>query len=188
MDGKHSRAALIDFLDYVSQKGLVPSSTAQSRKAAVGKVLGVLSDDEAHDVRGIDLDSTMTRFHNLHGKSYTPDSLATYKSRVRTALDDFASYIENPLAFKPSAQNRERKTQVSGGGSGGGKTTKDRTQDQPTKTAASLPMVSGPMASSILPIPIRVDLTVMIQGLPYDLTAAEAKKIAGVIQAMAISE
>jgi len=42
------------------------------------------------------------------------------------------------------------------------------------------------MASSILPIPIRVDLTIHIQGLPFDLTEAEAKKIANVIQAMAM--
>jgi hypothetical protein len=41
------------------------------------------------------------------------------------------------------------------------------------------------MASSILPVPIRADLTVYVQGLPFDLTEAEAKKIATVIQAMA---
>jgi hypothetical protein len=48
-----------------------------------------------------------------------------------------------------------------------------------------MPVIAGPMASSILPIPIRADLTIYIQGLPYDLTPTEAKKIASVIQAMA---
>jgi len=44
------------------------------------------------------------------------------------------------------------------------------------------------MASShILPIPIRADLTIYIQGLPFDLTEAEARKIAGVVSAMALS-
>ncbi len=38
---------------------------------------------------------------------------------------------------------------------------------------------------SILPIPIRPDVTVFVQGLPYDLTEAEANKIANVIRAMA---
>jgi hypothetical protein len=38
-----------------------------------------------------------------------------------------------------------------------------------------------------LPIPLRADLTVHVQGLPFE-TPAEAKKIAAVIQAMAMVE
>ncbi len=41
---------------------------------------------------------------------------------------------------------------------------------------------------SILPIPIRPDLTVKIQGLPYDLTVHEANKIANVVKAMALQD
>lgn len=37
-----------------------------------------------------------------------------------------------------------------------------------------------------LPIPLRQNLTVRVFGLPYDLTAAEAKKIANIILAHAI--
>lgn len=33
----------------------------------------------------------------------------------------------------------------------------------------------------IIPIPIRTDSTVFIQGIPWNLTPAEAKKIANVI-------
>jgi hypothetical protein len=42
------------------------------------------------------------------------------------------------------------------------------------------------MAKSILPIPIRADLTVYIQGLPFDLTESEAKRISNVVTAMAM--
>lgn len=38
---------------------------------------------------------------------------------------------------------------------------------------------------TITPIPIRADLTVKIQGIPLDLTKAEAEKIARVVEAMA---
>ena len=36
-----------------------------------------------------------------------------------------------------------------------------------------------------LPIPIRSDLAVQIEGIPFDLTKAEATKIANVVLAMA---
>ena len=43
----------------------------------------------------------------------------------------------------------------------------------------------GPMAHTILPVRIREDLTVFIQGIPHDLTETEATKIANVVRAMA---
>ena len=180
-----SRMAAIAFQDYLGQKGLMARATASARKAALGKVLGILSDDEAQDVTVVDLDEVMTRFGHLQGKGYTPQSLTTYKSRVRAALDDFASYVDNPLGFKPSLQTRERKGSPSKLVASRAKATStEHPLSEPQQRAAS--SVVGPMASSILPIPIRADLTVHIQGLPFDLTEAEAKKIASVVQAMAL--
>ena len=109
MDGKKSREAALEFLEYVAQKGLMARATARARKAAVTKVLGILDENEARDVTSIDIDVLMNRFGHLEGKGYTPKSLVSYKSRVKSALDDFAAYVENPLAFKPSVQARERK-------------------------------------------------------------------------------
>lgn len=43
----------------------------------------------------------------------------------------------------------------------------------------------GPMAHTVVPIRIRPELTVFIQGMPHDMSEAEAGKIAAVIQAMA---
>jgi hypothetical protein len=185
MDGKRSRKAALDFLGYVAQKGLMAPATARARKAATGKVLGILSEDEARDITSLDLDSLMTRFSHLQGKSYTPQSLQSYKSRVRAALDDFASYVDNPLAFKPSVQARERKASDANASDNGKPGNEQSTTESSSRVAPAA--LAGPMASSILPIPIRADLTVHIQGLPYDLTGAEAKKIANVIQAMATS-
>jgi len=49
--------------------------------------------------------------------------------------------------------------------------------------------VATPSAGSgIVPIPIRAVLTVHIQGLPFDLSHREAKKIANVILAMAMTD
>jgi hypothetical protein len=183
MNGTKSREAAIQFLEYLEKKGLMAPATAQARKAALNMVLGILEPQEAQDVTSINLDDVMARFQNLQGKSYTPDSLRAYKSRVKSALNDFASYLENPLAFKPSVQTRERKPNPSKPLSDPARSKTDHAApnaSQPTGSA-----VSEPMATSIIPIQIRADLTIRIQGLPFDLTEAEARKIANVIQAMA---
>jgi hypothetical protein len=177
-----SRQALIEFLGYLAQKGLMASATIQARKAAVNAVLGILSEEEAKDVTRIDLDEVMARFMNLQGREYNPQSLATYKSRVRAALEDFTRYIENPLGFKPNVQARERKPNQN-------KTPSNKAPvalpAEPSQNS-SPPVITGPMAKSILPIPIRADLTVYIQGLPFDLTESEAKRISNVVTAMAM--
>jgi hypothetical protein len=158
-------------------------ATARARKAAVNTVLGILDDQEPQDVTSINLEDVMNRFGHLQGKEYTPASLRTYKSRVKSALDDFASYVENPLGFKPNVQARERRSTPTKTPSSPIRNTSDNLVSDVSRPSMSA--VAGPMASSILPIPIRADLVIHIQGLPFDLTEAEAKKIAGVIQAMA---
>lgn len=178
-----SRAALLDFLEYLAAKGLMAKATVGARKAASTQILGILEEDEAADVTALDLDQVVHRFQNLHGKKYTPQSLTTYKSRVKAAIDDFASYSANPLAFRPSVQSRER-----------AKPKNDKNPSPPkapenaetVKTESSpRPVHSAVASSNILPIPLRADLTVFIQGLPFDLSAQEARKISNVVLAMA---
>jgi hypothetical protein len=159
-------------------------ATVSARKAAAGQILGILGDDEASDITSIDLDQVVSRFQNLHGKKYTPQSLTTYKSLVKAAIDDFAAYLANPLAFRPSVQSRDRVKTKSAKPA-------QRESDamEPLKTESPSRAVHSAMASSnILPIPLRADLTVFIQGMPFDLSAQEARKIANVVLAMAPSE
>lgn len=178
MNGKRSRDAILDFQDYQAAKGLLAKGTASARKAALGKVLGILPAEEADDVTKIDLDDVMIRFSNLQGRDYTPGSMTTYKSRVKAALDDFEAYLSNPLGFRPSVNRRDR----------GGKPEKPSAKTQPTTEAheAGVKIVAPVFdTSSIVPIPLRADLIVRIQGLPFDMTSAEARKIANVVLAMA---
>jgi hypothetical protein len=178
MNGKRTREAVLDFQDYQAAKGLLAKGTAGARKAALGKVLGILPAEEAEDVTKIDLDDVMLRFSNLQGRDYTPGSMTTYKSRVKAALEDFEAYLSNPLGFRPSVNRRDRPA----------KAEKPTTQKQSTvETHEAVAKVATPAfdTASILPIPIRADLVVRIQGLPFDMTTAEARKIANVVLAMA---
>jgi hypothetical protein len=184
--GQRSREELFRFLDYVKAKGLINPATVEARKASVNKVLGILDAEEADDITKLDLDEVVHRFGNLHGQKYTPDSLRSYKSRTKSAIEDFSRYLENPLAFKPGGQRRERKPVTD---------SPQRRVHQPVaqSVTTSPPAIDRPAivpaaSSSIVPIPLRADLTIHVQGLPFDLTPAEAKKIAAVIQAMAMVE
>jgi hypothetical protein len=184
--GQRSRDELFRFLDYVRAKGLMSPNTVESRKASANKVLGILDLDEAEDVTKLDLDEVVHRFNNLHGQKYTPDSLRSYKSRTKSAIEDFSRYLENPMAFKPGVQRREKKAV------NGSLQKKVHHLEAPDMSTAS-PVLGRPTlipaaSSNILPIPLRAELTVHVQGLPFDLTPAEAKKIAAVIQAMAMVE
>jgi hypothetical protein len=173
-----SRAALLEFLDYLSKKGLMNQTTAAARKAAANKVLSILEESEADDVSKLDIDEVMGRFHNLAGANYTPDSLNTYKSRLKSAIEDFLRYQKDPLNFRPTVQNSGRRSERAKAAAGG-----DQSPRQ--EAAPTSPVEAPPAAVNILPIPIRPDLTIKIQGLPFDLTVTEANKIANVIKAMA---
>lgn len=185
MTSKRGRKELLEFLDYLAQKGLMNKTTAQSRKASANAVLSVLSEEEASDVTKIDLDDVMVRFHNLEGQKFTPGSLNTYKSRTRSAIDDYVRYLENPLTFRaktPSGSRPKRSKE--------GENSLTPTNSPNSITSAKVAeRTNTPIGQdSILPIPLRVDLTVYVQGLPFDLTANEAKKIANVVLAMALPE
>ena len=184
MSQNRSRDDFLRFLDYLGEKGLIPSATAASRKATANKVTSILSDEEALDVTALDLDALMTRFHNLNAQQYTPESLQTYRSRMKTALDDFRAYSENPLGFKPSGQSRSKPRQNSD-------KPKPLLASTSTKPAVgysnSAPSPTLPNVS-VLPIPLRSDLTVQIAGLPFDLTKSEAQKLANIILAHALPD
>lgn len=190
MNGKRSVEAILEFQQYQADKGLLAKATAQSRKAALGKVLGILDADEAEDVTKLDLDEVMMRFSNLEGKSYKPKSLQVYKSRVLSAISDFESYLDNPLGFRPSVNQRSTKNKFKPSDN---KThgPSDQRPDQ-SREEARTPTNPSPSpsfdAAEILPIPIRPGLVIRVQGIPFDLQMSEAKKIANVIIAMSIQE
>ncbi|MGB3626642.1 MAG: hypothetical protein WA989_12485 [Henriciella sp.] len=162
-------------------------NTTAARKAAANKIFEILDDSEKQDVLALDLEMIMHRFSNLLGQNYTPTSLQTYQSRLKSALEDFDAYLKNPMGFRPAVQTRERRRdkpkEVAKA---------DANQIEKAEKPASAGVGSGGYTSmpsaNILPIPLRSDLTIHVQGLPFDLTAQEARKLANVIMAMALPE
>lgn len=169
---------LLKFLDYLSEKGMLNKNTAVSRKAASNKMLGILDAVEQADVRDINLDDVAARFGNLEGRKYTPQSLQVYKSRVATALADFLRYKNNPATFKTKP--------------GGGAIKLLKSTGSNLQSASTQPNIDMPSAdfsphripSIDIPVPLRTNCIIQINGIPVDLKPSEAKKIAAVIFAM----
>jgi hypothetical protein len=175
MAEKRTRQDFLSFLDWMSEKGLMAKNTVAARKAAASKVLGILDDEEARDVTALDLDDVMRRFTTLEGKGYTPGSLTTYLSRLRSALDDFKVYLDKPLSFRPGVQPRERRKP-------------EVRKETPSAAPGQNHEVGTKHESNALSIPIRLGTVIVIHGLPYDLREPEAAKIANVIRAMVTPE
>lgn len=178
-DGR-SRADLLAFVDYLGQKGLIPPNTASARKASANKVLAILGEDEAIDVTLLDQESLFTRFGHLHKSDYSPESLQTYVSRTRTALDDFKRFCDEPLNFRPKVS-----------GSAKGKAVNGKPKPSTPQVTRDDERSHEPIsihAVQVLPISIRADLIVKIAGLPHDLTFAEAQRIANIVLAHAMPD
>lgn len=181
MDTDYSLTSFMSFMDYLSDKHILNKNTAQSRKAAANKVFAVLDEAEAADLRQLDMEMVYRRFENKEGRSYKPETLQVYRSRLNTALSDFLSHVESPGQFKPrvkSASSPTRtttpKTQRKGGASVGQEG--DGQQHAPKTQGSALN----------IPVPLREGVTVMISGVPADLTEAEAARLAAIMKAYAL--
>ena len=172
---EYSSGAVLDFLDYAASKGLFNKSTAGAKKIAVERVFEIAEASESADIRTVDLSSLMARFINVSGSGFKPESLASYQSRVKSALEDFVSWKQNPMGFRPSKRGSTKKS----------KTVQPKGASKIVLHTTEVPSIGMPKIQTLsLPIAIRADLTIQINGIPFDLTKAEATKIANVVLAM----
>lgn len=187
-----SRQDLLEFLDFLAAKGLMKKSTATSRKAAVNTLLSILSDDEARDLRGLDIDALLQRFHNLKPHEFKPASLSVYRSRLNSSIDELERYRRDPTGFKPQIASKERirntiegerKTQTGLIG-----VSKDLKKGAAQSKSVWEPPPDEAVETIVFPIPLRPGVIVRVSGIPEDLTPDEATKIGSVILALSGSQ
>jgi hypothetical protein len=186
MTGK-TKSDFLEFLDWLGAKGLIPLNTAQARKAVANKVLSALDEAELSDITMLNIDDVMLRWTNKFGKQYTPESARTYRSRFETSVADFKAYCDNPVGFRPGGRNQTKRVSHDDQGSSTerkkpvGRRSPSKPTLEATRTIDSEPNAAG----NVIPIQIRQNLTVRIGPVPFDLTKAEATKIANIILAHA---
>ncbi|HTV98447.1 MAG TPA: hypothetical protein VME42_20820 [Steroidobacteraceae bacterium] len=174
----YSADDLLEFLDHANDKGLMPTATAQALAVATRNVLGILSDDEKADLGQLDLDATINRFNDRRAKDFNPASLKEYDRRIRRAVHLFLRWREDPANFavKTRTTNTLRRRDRELG--------HEPIERQPPKEQAPQE-VAGTYRSAL---PIRPGLVLTLVNVPYDLTGAEAERIAGFVRMLALEK
>lgn len=177
MESDHySVEGLLDFLKQSAIAGILNPATARSRRRAAEQLLSQLSPEETADLRCLDVDDLCSRFHKLQGSSIREETLSLYNSRLKAALADYFSWVEDPDGFVPAgAESRPLRKRSEAA---------QRTVTEEELALEQIRLSAPQMPADLLPVPIRPDHVVYIQNLPLDLTPAEARKIARVIQAL----
>lgn len=183
MEADFSQAALVRFLDYVSEKGLLNRSTAQGWKVATLKVLDDLSTAEANDIRKVDVDLAFRRFANRNAGKLSPASLGEYRRRASAAIQDFVQWAENPESYQPSvASTRVPRSDNSRRGGNGGTKRNQAPQPSTSTTPSEHPLVAP--SGLVMPYPVRQDFLAQVV-IPRDLTVEEAKRLGAFIMTLA---
>ncbi|MEX0915120.1 MAG: hypothetical protein WD397_12725 [Wenzhouxiangellaceae bacterium] len=169
----YTAEALLNFLKQAGMEGLINPATARARRKALEQLAGEFTDDERTDIRRIDVDELLGRFHKLEGSSIRPETLQIYGQRLAAALAEYLDWLDNPQSF-----TRARRERLRAFTRGDGMTPEQRAAEQ-----VALEAIENP--SDVVPVPIRDDHTVYLANLPLDLKPEEAERIARVIRAFA---
>ena len=169
----YSREALARFIDFVVDKGLVNSSTAQGWRVATGKVLEDLSPEAMADVRSIDVDGVFRAFLNRHPGRLSPVSVGEYRRRVGRAIEEFVKWVEDPGGYGA----RSATWQGRGDGRARGRVSPpSRERDHRPEPA--------PASGIALSYPLRPGFLAQVM-VPRDLTVDEARRMGAFLLTLA---
>ncbi len=173
----YSQTAFLEFLRQAAVTGMTKPAIARSRKLAAEHLLTQLNADESLDLRVLNVDELCSRFHKLQGSTIRPESVLLYNDRLTSALKDFFAWSSDPVSFKSIEDERPAVVAVA-----------ERDTDGQAQAREELTLDPPRSPHDIFPVPLRDDLVVYIQNVPLDMTQAEARKIAGVVSALALPE
>ncbi|MGH7650395.1 MAG: hypothetical protein ACREMS_00990 [Gemmatimonadaceae bacterium] len=182
MPDETSLEDLIEFLNHAGERGLMPAATAQALAVASRNVFSVLDDSERARLPMDDIDAVIKRFTNKRAKDFNPTSLKEYGRRVKRAVELYLQWRSDPANFSV----RTRTTTP-----GKRKTTNEKQTD--TLFAKPLPEDSDSALFNRATgyqtaFPVRAGQVVTVSNIPYDLSSAEADRLAMFIRMLAGSD
>lgn len=183
--GDGTGADFVDHWDWAASRGLLNRNTANALKAAARAVLSIEGDNwESESVLSINIDNLLDRFENLRKKDFTPESLATYRSRFKRAHQLYSSFLADPRNYHPQTREREKS------GSPLGTPKRERRKDVETLSGAGsesgqLPTLIGTKLIRY-PFPVREGVIAELL-LPVDLRKEEARRLAAFLESLSMS-
>lgn len=111
---------LLEFADFMVQKGYGTSAAWSPRKSAARRILEVVEGSEDFDdvdVRNLDLNDYLGRFETKALGSMKAESIASYKSRFTSAVVDYKVFLDT--GQPPRTATRRGQVREDGAGSAG---------------------------------------------------------------------
>lgn len=176
MAGTYSKQALLTYLRDAALSGRLHPAVARSRHKAAEALFEYVSDDEGADLRRLDLKALSARLVELPRGDLRPEIVELYIERIGDAVDEYVAAtggIEaEPLESATPAVTGDRVSAV--------------LEDRAALEAVHLSF--NRYREDVVPVPLGKDRVVYLHGVPSDLSAAEARKIARVVEALGVSE
>jgi hypothetical protein len=119
---------LLAYLDYLTDKGYASSAAVSPLRSAVRQIMSTVAGDDYGnvDMRTLDVVDYLDRFDTLARGDYKAESLQSYRSRFRRALDYYEIFLtegrppslrKSPTRRSPTESSKtKRKTTSAGGG------------------------------------------------------------------------
>ena len=117
------------------------------------------------------------RFTNKRARDFNPTSLKEYGRRVRRAVELFLNWREDPANFTIKTRTTSALRKKDRGPGNGEPMAREAPAEQVPDE------IAGTYRSAL---PIRPGLVVTLVNIPYDLTNAEAERIAGFVRMLAL--
>lgn len=183
-DVRNTGAGVIQFLDFVINKGYVKNATGNAMKTAVREVLSTTEGEEWEriDVRQLDVEDVSSRFATKKSHHFSTASLNTYIGRFKKAVGMYLEHAKDPANWKPDIKPRTTKASAARSATN----VSEQTPDQQTSVNHQTPIVNR-VDMIPYPFPLRDGVRATLT-LPVDLTPREAKRIAAFIETVAIDE
>lgn len=175
---------LVEFLEFMADKGLMNKSTAGARRSAAAAILGIDDDWRLIDVRNLDMDKQVTRFKNLKKSRYSPNSLGTYESRFRSAVEEYRKFLADPTAYRPPAGAGRSSRRKPNGERRDGESPRAAVANDLPAGVGTKPPAPGPGLMQFV-FPLRKDVVASFH-LPADLTAIEAERMSRFLATLVI--
>ncbi len=177
-DDPYTLDRLQEFLRQAPVAGLLNPAVAKSRSQALEQLLQELTPSERCDIRLIDVDDLCSRLHKIDDSSVRPEVIDLYNKRLKSTLIDYLAWVKDAKSYSSVGGDRAR--------SGKRADRPDQGRAQELRALENTALATSDWAAGLLSIPLRDGKSVFVQNLPLDLTEQEARKIAGVIQALAV--
>ena len=173
---------VLSFLERMRSEKKMPSLQVSRFKTALTKIS---ADEHAAvftNVSTLDMKALFARFR-ARNTDYTGSTLQAYENTFARAITEFGRYMESPNEYTFQSRTRSKKNAVKQPKNK--RATTNAQHSTTEKTPSVLSSNQSVMEKVTFPIPLRPDVVVMLQNIPFDLTTKESDRICQVIKALA---